>query len=744
MRSLALCVLSAPLLFSYVSAQQSNLSVASGADPCEIIATQQSDYLDEGKHVDSSHHTLLILPGIDPQTIGLNATTLYKCLTSVPLVQSDALDYLRYAKAYGTLQSDIAFIKQPTKAWQQPASDILGALDSIANKVKAGSYKSQYDFDADVLRLARTANDFHFGLRPGVLGSNYWDWSLQYQLTSFSVDGQQLPKVYVYQDILQKGKSPSQEWQASAVATLDGKPVVQYLSELALNRNLVGVSESHTEWNIMMQNSPYGFGAGAATDTSLFSVSQFYPGETLSVTFENGTKFTWQWYGNCKKNMQEEDWTDAETIYNKVVLRQQNDEDSGVAKKRQNEEFFPLVDEPVYIKYRPYYIPVVPLVDLTPTDPKNFTAYEKVPVDTYPLPSVLQQPFGKGQGIVSGYIYPNESVAVISIPSFSVDFAQDASTSFGKAISDTLYQAQKTGVRKIVVDVSGNGGGVAFQAYDSFKRIFPDLYPYQLVRAQATDALKAIGSSYDAVIANERNIVSKEVQSSAGNEAAGGQALTSTKKLAAGLTSSVKFANFSSWFGPLTTSNSGKYTKSARFDFSDLELATGMGLKDFVFGFGNSTVPKDYPRYSPSDVVLLTDGFCGSTCAVFAELMVSSADVTVVSVGGVPTYGPMQYAGGSRGGNVYPWAVFDETSEKLRAAAIADPVLAKTVGLDDNALKALPPKLSDMKYADESRNRVNVLDQVRADDSSNTPLSFIYEPADCRLFHTRDMILDHR
>ena len=116
--------------------------------------------------------------GVDPQTIGLDPATLYQCLKSVPLVKDDALDYLKYAKAYAGLQSDIAFIKSPTPAWQQPASDLLGGLSSIEGKVKNGSYTLQYDFDADVLMLARTSNDYHFTLKPGVLGSGNWAWSL--------------------------------------------------------------------------------------------------------------------------------------------------------------------------------------------------------------------------------------------------------------------------------------------------------------------------------------------------------------------------------------------------------------------------------------------------------------------------------------------------------------------------------------------------------------------------------------
>ncbi|KAG8531657.1 uncharacterized protein KY384_003288 [Bacidia gigantensis] len=708
---------------------------AQSTDPCETVATQQSDHLGDA----FGKYDGLIRIGVDPQTVGLNATTLYQCLTSVPILKDDALDYLKYAKIYGILQSDLAFIKQPTKAWQQPASDIMADLDTIAEAVKAGIYTSQYDFDADVISLARTANDYHFNLKPGILGSNMWAWSLKWQLTSFSTDGKELPKVYVFQDIQQAGDVVNLGWKPSAVATLDGKTILEYLSDLATDRNTVGVAESHTEWNIMMENAAYAFGVGATNDESLFTVSQTYPGEFLTGTFENGTRFTWEWFGYCKKDMTKEEWTSADNIYNKVVLRQEGDAEN--AEKRQNREFLPSVDEPAYIKYRPYYIPFVPLVDLEDTA-INQTTSDKVPFNSYPEPTVVQEPFGKGQGTTSGYVYENESIAVISIPSFDVESAQNMSASFSQSVSDTLYEAKKSGVKKIVIDISGNGGGIAFQAYETFRRIFPDIYPYQLIRAQATDTLNTIGSAFDTIAANQGNIASKEVQSSAKNELAGAVSISSTRKFAADSSISKSFGSFSSWFGPVTSSNNGKYTIPARFDFTDPDLAKGMGLNAQVFGFGNNTVPKDYPRYAPEDVVLLTDGFCGSTCAVFAELMAVAAGVLTVSVGGTPTYGPMQYAAGTRGGNVYSWGNIDGFVEQLRDGAAQYPQLASKIGLTASKLAALPPKLADMKYADEGRNRVNVLDQVRAGDTSNTPLQFQYEPADCRLFYTKDMILD--
>lgn len=38
--------------------------------------------------------------------------------------------------------------------------------------------------------------------------------------------------------------------------------------------------------------------------------------------------------------------------------------------------------------------------------------------------------------------------------------------------------------------------------------------------------------------------------------------------------------------------------------------------------------------------------------------------------------------------------------------------------------------------------RINAKDGLMVDDESGTPLHFIYEPADCRIFYTPDMVLE--
>lgn len=50
--------------------------------------------------------------------------------------------------------------------------------------------------------------------------------------------------------------------------------------------------------------------------------------------------------------------------------------------------------------------------------------------------------------------------------------------------------------------------------------------------------------------------------------------------------------------------------------------------------------------FEPQNVVLLTDGTCGSTCTIFSYLMIFQANAKTVSVGGRPQSGPMQSIGG--------------------------------------------------------------------------------------------------
>jgi hypothetical protein len=102
------------------------------------------------------------------------------------------------------------------------------------------------------------------------------------------------------------------------------------------------------------------------------------------------------------------------------------------------------------------------------------------------------------------------------------------------------------------------------------------------------------------------------------------------------------------------------------------------------------------------------------------ELMHHEAHVRTVAVGGRPDYTPMQAPGGTRGAASYDIRQMDLDIYNALLINNATP-------------PSLPDRRLDFFLYSAS---VNLRDQIRRDDPSNTPLQFRYEAADCRIFFT--------
>ncbi|RMZ39351.1 hypothetical protein AFCA_006264 [Aspergillus flavus] len=122
--------------------------------------------------------------------------------------------------------------------------------------------------------------------------------------------------------------------------------------------------------------------------------------------------------------------------------------------------------------------------------------------------------------------------------------------------------------------------------------------------------------------------------------------------------------------------------------------------------------------YKPEDIIILSDGLCSSACALFMELMHHEAGVRTVVIGGQPSYGPMQAPSGNRGAAIYK-------AENMHR----DIELARDI--DKSRHVDLPNRASAFLITTAT---VNLRDQVRHTDTSATPLQFLYEAADCRIF----------
>jgi hypothetical protein len=140
--------------------------------------------------------------------------------------------------------------------------------------------------------------------------------------------------------------------------------------------------------------------------------------------------------------------------------------------------------------------------------------------------------------------------------------------------------------------------------------------------------------------------------------------------------------------------------------------------------------------FKPENVVILTDGTCGSTCTIFSYLMILQLNVSTTVIGGRPMTGPMQSIAGVEGAQVFP---LDQLSDAASAVIALSPK-SEQAALQSSELGVLADgyalkRLTSTAFAGSvnGKNAFGAMD-------SQTPLQFLYQPANCRIFYTKEMV----
>jgi hypothetical protein len=129
----------------------------------------------------------------------------------------------------------------------------------------------------------------------------------------------------------------------------------------------------------------------------------------------------------------------------------------------------------------------------------------------------------------------------------------------------------------------------------------------------------------------------------------------------------------------------------------------------YVSGYQNRSNITAQP-FKTENIVVLYDGYCASTCTIFSEFMRQQAGVQTIALGGRPTTDIIQAVGGVKGTNSFPWTYILGSVE-------------------------LPFQLQELHDADYYANETALGDY-------ETPLHFVYEAADCRIYYTPEMVVD--
>lgn len=358
-----------------------------------------------------------------------------------------------------------------------------------------------------------------------------------------------------------------------------------------------------------------------------------------------------------------------------------------------------------------------------------------------PAPEPTPEPTSSPDPVHTGYNYPlsvhttsdrsvsgyflNETgyqdVAVISTATFDTE----GLTEYQDVVRGFLADALAADKKYLVVDLRHNGGGKIVLGFDLFKQLFPSEDPYGASRIRAFDTLNAIGQIVDTEVDDDNDFEKalsklKETPSTIENywhETAGQH---SDEK---------PFTSWEDVYGPHEI-HGDNFTNLIRFNFSDSRV-----YGDFnVSGFNNQGNQSAQP-FKAENIILLQDGYCASTCAVFSELMKTHGNVKQLVIGGRPQNGPMVGVGGTKGAQVLPWNTVVNNGKAAVKIASSD---SERQLLEDVGVYALANSAHALNRT--AQGSLNYRNHYRQRDGDDTPLQFVRDYADYRLWYTRDMI----
>ena len=353
-----------------------------------------------------------------------------------------------------------------------------------------------------------------------------------------------------------------------------------------------------------------------------------------------------------------------------------------------------------------------------------------VPVE-FPAPVVQDSGANEtfGYFLSGGAAY--DDVAVLSVSSFAgtgvggVEYL----TNFQEVVAAFLERSRRAGKRRLVVDLSANGGGFVVAGFELFAQLFPDIERFGAENIRLSGSLADIARVFEGVL-------SPDFQPQTLDELRGVQALAQSP-IASNLVPGAVFTPRDEPFASVGDVVAPVELRGDRFT-AYLHTPLDMPAADFnLTGTGDRADPPP-AVFRPEDVVLLTDGTCGSTCTIFSYLMILQAGVKTVTMGGRPRAGPMQAIAGVEGAQVFNMV-------DIAAAASAALGLAAGVGAEEelgarDELEALAAGYAVRRAADPAfAGSVNGKNAFAMADA-RTPLQFLYEPANCRFFATREML----
>ncbi|CAE6396376.1 unnamed protein product [Rhizoctonia solani] len=555
--------------------------------------------------------------------------------------------------------------------WQKrtpaPFTESSSNLDVEFARIKATRYTTDYDFNRDVFNVINRLDDGHTLWLP----SCYWaafQNIVPAPLISLEKNGSQdiyiAPNVVEFISLLGTNYTSYydakgfnwKKYAGSKVLTIDGVPAWKYVNEIASS-----YSGNYIDRNIRVNSvfTSYRISGGTWSQRLGDFGGPVFPDKdslTLSLIAVNSTKTETVKF-EYRANYLGAPFTDGTSYWQANCAA--NNNTNGVD-FRQPEPGF--ANRKLMQKKRQPEAKI----DVGPAKSADL-----------PQPNLPTQPdVINGTGVIKAYVLPDKKTGVLMVGSFGGDYVGFQNDTF-----DALSKLKAANVQQLIVDTTGNGGGFVCLGQFLINALAGMSFGYAGFEstARAQPLARKIVASY----------ISQEIDG--------------------------MFYSPSRWAFLNNTPLPVDYNymePPTNFTINDSRDAVSQRIYDVCTPY-NVALPAE-PFLPPSKIIIVGNGQCASTCALFTGVAYEKLGIKIATFGGNP--GEAMNFNGMAGNQVMEWADLDSE--------------IKTAGLKNDPL-APPDLLVNANY------RVNWRYAYSWQNKSQ-PLAFHVERAHYRIPYTAD------
>jgi hypothetical protein len=337
------------------------------------------------------------------------------------------------------------------------------------------------------------------------------------------------------------------------------------------------------------------------------------------------------------------------------------------------------------------------------------------------IPDYLAPFLESNDSVVTGYFINKpgfQEVAVLFISTFTPTQPK----LFQRTIEMFIEYCRENGKKKIIIDLQKNPGGFIFQGYDTFRQFFPRVKPEGFSRFRESDQFMAMARAHS-------DAAGKIDPDTTRSSDAMSFWLSPWNWRFDHDAADKPFQSFAAKFSPKLYKGD-PYTSLLQYNLDDPTLVSSIGME--ITGYGRR---RDFSQpFRASDIIMLTDGYCASTCSLFSTMMKWQGDVKTIAFGGRPVSAPMQGVGGVKGAQV---SSFERVYNLTRNIIRLDGSLTSI----DKAQRSAFERLTDLPLKRGTGSSLNIRDQIlRSNVEDGIAAQFVFEPADCKLSLTLKML----